>query len=73
MMIKQMDLEFITILMEQNTKETGKMIFSKEKELKHGQMEQNMKDNIKLEKSKEKELIFGQMDRNIVVLGLIIK
>lgn len=45
-MIRQMDLEFITIKMVQSMKAIGKMIYNMEKEGKVGQREVCMKDNI---------------------------
>ena len=73
MMIKQMDLEFIIIPMEQSMLGIGKMIFNKVMEQKHGRMDKNIKDNIKEEKDKVKELIYLLMDQNIVDNGMIIK
>ena len=48
--IKQMELVYILIQMEQFIKENGVMTNNKALELKHGQMEQDMKDNIKKDK-----------------------
>ena len=46
---KQMDTEYIFIAMDQFIKDIGQMIFSKEKENKHGLMDQNIKVNIKMD------------------------
>ena len=48
--IKQMELVYILIQMEQSTKVNGVMTNNKVLELKHGQMERDMKDNIKEDK-----------------------
>ena len=56
-MIRQMDMVFIFILMEQNMREIGKMICKMDMELKFGQMAQNMMVIIK--KGKKMEKVFN--------------
>ena len=55
LMIKQMELEFILILMELNMREIGKMINKMGREKRIGRMAQIMKETICLEKRKEKD------------------
>ena len=54
-MIRQMEREYIYMLMGLNTKEIGRMINSMVGEWKTGQIMQNMMENIEKEKSMEEE------------------
>ena len=62
MMIKLMDLEFIAILMELNTKVIGKKINNMVMDLKHGQTEQDMKANTFKAKNMESADLHGLME-----------
>ena len=72
-MIKLQVLEFIIIIMEQNMKVNGQMIFNMEKVYKLGLMVVNIRDGITQEKKMVKESMFGKMEVIIVVIGQIIK
>lgn len=59
--------------MVQGMKEHGKMIFSMDKEKKHGQMAQFMKESIWEVKSMVSGSIVGMMDQDMKVNGMKIK
>jgi hypothetical protein len=59
--------------MEPDMKVTGKMIFSMDKEKKHGLMDQSMKDNISKERNMDLELMPGMMVLSMKVNGMKIK
>ena len=72
-MIKLQVLEFIIIIMGQNMKVNGQMIFNMEKVYKPGLMVVNIRDGITQEKKMVKESMFGKMEVTIVVIGQTIK
>lgn len=63
--IKQMATEYTLMLMELDTKGIGKMIFSMDMELKHGQMVRSTRATTKMERSTEREHMLGTMDLNM--------
>ena len=68
-MIRQKDRENTLILMDQNIREAGKMIYNMVTEFKNGRKVAVTKDNIFKEKNMEKANINGQMVLNILVIG----
>jgi len=69
-MTRLMDMEYMFIKTELDTKESGKMIFSMVKEKKYGQTIQCMKAIIMKVKNTEKDSIFGKMDPVTMEIGL---
>ena len=66
-MIELMDMVYITIKMELNTKEIGMMINNMVKEKKNGQMGLFMKEIIKTVRKKEEVNLFGMTELHILV------
>lgn len=66
LMIKLMDMESIIILMEQFTREIGKMMCKTVMEMKNGPMDLNTKGYILAEKSKDRVNSNGLMDLYIM-------
>lgn len=62
-------MEYITIKMEQNMKEIGKMTYKRDLVWKFGRISRDMRENIQLGKKMVKVLICGVMVLNIMVLG----
>lgn len=72
-MIKQMEMEFMFMQMEQNIKELGKMINSMATEQKFGLMEQSMKASMKMDINKAKGFLYGLINLGMKVNLKIIK
>lgn len=72
-MIKLLDMEPIFILMEPNTKVTGRTTINMEREFKLGSTEANMMDFTLKARRVDKENIHGEMEVIISVLGKITK
>ena len=72
LMIKPMDLEFIHIWMEPDTKDIGKKINNMAKAKKHGLMVLFMRESIRMEKSIIRECLGGQMEQSIMENSMII-
>jgi len=73
LMIKQMDLAFTFITMEQYIKVIGLIIFKMVQVLNFGLMVVDMKGNINKEKNTVKGYIYGEMGVIIKVIGIKIK
>lgn len=69
--IKLKAMEYIRMQMAQNMKETGRVIYKTDMELKLGKMEANTKVFIKKEKNTDKENIHGQIKATMKVAGKI--
>ena len=72
-MIKLVDMEFISIITVQNTKENGLMIISTEKEFNHGLMEVGMMEITNKGKGMVKENILGKTEVISLENGRIIR
>ena len=72
-MIKQMDMEFMSIKMELDMRENGKMIYNMDRVKRFGQIIRCMRDTIMKGKSMEKVFIFGKMDLAMTETGLKIE
>ena len=64
-MTKQTDMEYISMLTDLNTQDSGLMINNMASALKSGMMVANTLVNTKTLRSMEKESIHGQMETNI--------
>lgn len=73
LMIKLMDMEYISMLMERNMKENGKTIYSMVRVLRPGLMAPNMMVIMHLGVSMESDLISGMMALNTQEIGMKIK
>lgn len=68
-MTKQTDMEFISMLTDPNTQESGMMINSTASALKSGMMAANTQGSTKTLRNMEKESIHGQMETNTLANG----